>query len=327
MRAEGLSKIFPGDVVALEGVSFSAARGELVALIGANGSGKTTLLHILFGILAADHGEVELLGLRPRVATRALRSRIGFAGQDVALDPETTGWETLRLFYALRGLPHRDRGPRLARLAEAYGLSDFCARRIATYSGGQRRRLHLALAVMHDPPLLLLDEPTTGLDPEGRAAFWRLAAGWREAGCTLLVATHDLDAVAAHCDRALILALGRLLADAPPPALIADHGRARGVINLAEASPPPDAGPDLVRELGELPGVLEVGVDGRVVTLWRDRHPEEAEPALSLLAERGVRLVAYERHEPDLASAYFRLTGAAWTPPDAPARPRRRRRS
>ncbi len=317
MRAEGLVKTFPGGVVALDGVGFRVGRGEVVAVVGANGSGKTTLLHILFGILAADRGEAELLGLRPRAETRALRSRTGFAGQDAALDPETTGWETLRLFYALRGLPHRERGPRLTRLADAYGLSDYCDRRIATYSGGQRRRLHLALAVVHDPPLLLLDEPTTGLDPEGRAAFWRLAARWREAGRTVLAATHDLEAVAGHCDRALILARGRLVADAPPAALIAEQGRARAVFTLAAAPPSPEARTELERTLAELPGVLDVGLDGPTLTLWRDRHPEGTDPALSLLSDRGVRFLAYERHEPDLASAYLRLTGTAWAPREA----------
>ncbi len=312
VRVEGLDKTFPGAVRALQGLTFSVPAGDLTALVGGNGSGKTTLLRVLFGILPPDRGDVEVLGVDPRRDGPALRARSGFAGQDAALDTETTGWETLRLFYALRGLPHKDRERRLAELAEDYGLTSFCDRRIKSYSGGQRRRLHLALSTMHAPCLLLLDEPTAGLDPQGRGTLWRRLVGWRADGRTVLVATHDLHDVATHCDRVLLLDGGRLLADERPADLIAEHGRARAVITLAEGS-------EMVRpveqDLRDVPGVREVVVDDQTVTLWRDRHPHGGEPALELLADRGIAFSSYERQEPDLSSAYFHLTGTRWSTP------------
>jgi len=305
-----VSKTFGGAVRALDGVNLSLPAGELVALIGGNGAGKSTLLKILFGSTGHDAGSVRVLGLDPRRDRSSLRARIGYAGQDVALDPEISGWETLALFYALRALPHQDRRERLQWLAEEYDLLEFCDRPVGGYSGGQRQRLHLAIETMHEPSLLLLDEPTASLDPGGRRALWERLAAWRDRGHTVLVTTHDLEDIAAHCDRVLLLERGRLIAEGHPAALIAEHGRARTVITL-ERPPGPDAG-GLREALGALEGAPEVAIEGRTVTLWRDRHPGHGEPALDLLTARGIPYYRYERWEPDLANAYFRLTGSPW---------------
>ena len=294
---------------ALDGVTFSLPPGELVGVAGANGSGKSTLLRMLSGILEADRGTVRVLGRHPRGERDALRAETGYAGQEAALDPEMTGWETLRLFYALHGLPHRERGRRLEAAAEEHGVAEVCGRRVSTWSGGQRQRLHLALATLHAPRLLLLDEPTASLDPEGRRALWQRLAAWCREGRTVLVSTHDLAEVGAHCDRMLLFQGGRLLAAERPATLVAAHGRARLVVMLAE---PPGAEAERLREaLAALDGVAEVAVRGDTVTLWRDRHPEGGEPALELLAARGITCRGYERREPELEDAYFRLTGSA----------------
>src|SRR5918992_3813269 len=176
VRAEGLVKTFGARVRGLDGIRLSIPSGQLVALVGPNGSGKSTLLKILYGITAADAGDAWVLGLDPRRDRASLRAQAGYAEQDTALDPEMTGRETLRLFYALRSLPHRDRDARLAQLAETYDIDSFCQRPVRTYSGGERQRLHLALEAMHEPRLFLLDEPTVSLDPGARRALWsRLA--------------------------------------------------------------------------------------------------------------------------------------------------------
>src|SRR5918997_1389659 len=203
IRAEGLVKTFGARVRALDGISLSIPSGKLVALVGPNGSGKSTLFKILYGVTAADAGDAQVLGLDPRRDRASLRAQVGYAGQETALDPEMTGRETLRLFYALRSLPHRDRDVRLARLVEEYGIDPFYHRPVRTYSGGERQRLHLALEAIHEPQLLLL------------------------------VATHDLAEVATYCDRVILLDRGHLLADDAPLALIAAQGRARTQITLA----------------------------------------------------------------------------------------------
>ncbi len=316
-------KDFGAGVRALDGISLSIPSGELVALVGPNGSGKSTLFKILYGVTAADAGDARVLGLDPRRDRANLRAQIGYAEQETALDPEMNGRETLRLFYALRSLPHRDRDVRLARLAEEYDIDSFCHRRVGTYSGGERQRLHLALEAMHEPRLLLLDEPTTSLDPAARSAFWSRLVAWRDAGRTLLVATHDLAEVATHCDRVILLDRGHLLADDAPRALIAAQGRARTAITLAYGLG--GNAERLVSELRELPEEPEVVLDGGTITLWRAHNPEGSEPALDLLASRGVSYLRVERAEPDLASVYFRLAGKGLAAPGERGRGRKGR--
>ena len=216
IRVEGLTKTF-GRVRALDGVGFSIPAGALVGLVGTNGSGKSTLLKVLGGLVDADGGTAEVFGLHPFRDRHRLRAHVGYAGQDAALDPEMTGRETLHLFEALYGLPRPGRAGRSEDPVTACGLGGCADRPVATYSGGQRQRLHLALAVLHAPRLLLLDEPTTSLDPEGRRDLWQRLAAWSQAGRTILVATHDLADVDAACTHVLPLRAGRILA--------ADHPR------------------------------------------------------------------------------------------------------
>lgn len=313
VRARGLARTFAGGVRALDGVDLDVSAGRLIGVIGGNGSGKTTLLRVLAGILRPDAGEVRVMGTDPRRDRRAT----AYAGQHAALDPEMTGWETLRLFHALRGLPASGRAARLERVVDEYGLRPFAERRVGTWSGGQRQRLHLALEAIHEPRLLLLDEPTGSLDPEGRRDLWRRAAAWRDAGATLLVATHDLAEVQAHCDGVLLLHRGRVLADLPPAALVAAHGRARAVVTL-DREPADDALHGIGPTLARLPDVREVTVSGRTVTVWRDAHPEGTDPVPAVLASLGYESVTYTRHAPDLADAYFHLTGQPWSASDAP---------
>lgn len=313
VRARGLAKAFAGGVRALDGVDLDVPAGRLVGVIGGNGSGKTTLLRVLAGILRPDAGEVRVMGTDPRRD----RGAAAYAGQHAALDPEMTGWETLRLFHALRGLPASGRAACLERVVDDYGLRPYAERRVGTWSGGQRQRLHLALEAIHDPRLLLLDEPTSSLDPEGRRDLWRRAAALRDAGATLLVATHDLAEVEAHCDCVLLLHRGRVLADVPPATLVAAHGRARAVVTL-DRDPAGDESHGIGPTLARLPDVREVAVAGRTVTVWRDAMPDGTDPVLPVLRDLGYGYVAYERHAPDLSDAYFRLTGQQWSADDAP---------
>jgi ABC-type multidrug transport system ATPase subunit len=185
---------------------------------------------------------------------------------------------------------------------------------VGTWSGGQRQRLHLALTTLHGPDLLMLDEPAAGLDPDGRRDLWRQLADYRDSGDghTALAATHDLADVAAHCDLAVLLHQGRLIAADAPAALVAAHARARTAFTLAREAAPEDAlGPLLAR----LPGVQEVSVSGATVVVWRDEGPRGADPLLGVLADAGHTIRGYEHHEPDLDGAYFRLTGSAWAVP------------
>jgi ABC-2 type transport system ATP-binding protein len=306
IRLAGAGRSF-GGVRALVDVDCVVGPGELVALVGANGSGKSTLLRLLAGVVTADEGIVEVFGRAPSTRDASFRASTGYAGQELALDGEITGRETLRLFYALRGLPHRERDARLATIIEEFELASFYERRVGGYSGGQRQRLHLALETLHAPSLLLLDEPTSSLDPAGRAALWRRLASWRDRGHAIVIVTHDLPDAEAHCDRVLLLHEGRVLADAAPGALVASHGRARTTIELDAPQRDVVALRDALERVSP-PGRVEI--DETLVTITRTHAIDGPEPALDLLRERGVNYTRYEQHRSDLASAFFELTGA-----------------
>jgi len=224
-RVRGVTHRYPGGVEALRGFDLDLGRGEVTALLGANGSGKTTLLRILAGTLPPTVGDLELLG-RPRGAwpERDLRRRIGYLSQTPALDPEMRAGETLDLLAVLQGLGRPERRARLPDLAEAFGLDPYLSRPIAKLSGGLERRLHLAAGMVHDPELLLLDEPTAGLDDEGRRFLWAELERRAESGAAVAIITHDLAAAERHAGKAVVLESGEIAAAGPPVELIAKSG-------------------------------------------------------------------------------------------------------
>lgn len=239
-RARGVGHRF-GSTPALAGVDLELRHGEITALVGANGSGKTTLLRILAGILEPSAGGVEVLGIgRParsrRGTRRALRRRASYLSQEPALDPEMTGGEILALTATLYGLPRRRRRGRVAELAAGFGVEPHLSRRVGTWSGGLRRRLHLAAGMIHDPELLLLDEPTAGLDPEGRRLLWADLEARAARGRAVAIVTHDLAAAERHAGIVVILDRGALVAAGSPKELCAvDGARASNPIDLEGA--------------------------------------------------------------------------------------------
>ena len=208
-----------GLVTALAGVDLDLPRGAVTALVGKNGAGKSTLLKILAGLLPPSAGEVEILGEPPpsrRARPRRLAPRVGYLAQRRELDPEMTGRETLDFLAALHGLDRHTRRQRTTDLASAFGLTSHLPRRVAGYSGGLARRLHLAGGLLHDPELLLFDEPTAGLDPEGVDRLWEELTRRAAGGVAIAVATHDLAAVERWASRVVILEDGRQIAAGRP---------------------------------------------------------------------------------------------------------------
>ena len=250
--AEGLVKAYPGGTRALDGVDCRVGPGEIVGLLGANGSGKSTLLRVLAGHLRPDAGRAAVAGFDP--ASREARSRAGYASQDQALDPEMTGREIIAFFARLQGVPGFG-AQRLASLLEAFGLAGRADHLVSAYSGGMRQRLHLLLAFLHDPALALLDEPTNGLDPEGREAFWKLLRARADQGAGILLSLHDLAEAAAQCTRVVMLGAGRVKAEGAPADLVAAHGA--WLWRAAFGAPIGDVD-GLRRSLARLPGLREM---------------------------------------------------------------------
>ena len=239
LRADGLAHRY-GDVEALGGVSFAVAAGEFVALVGPNGGGKSTLLRILSTLLVPDAGAASVEGADTVRAAPDVRMSLGVVFQSVALDPLLTVRENLRAVAGLHGIARADADARIAELADLLGLGDVLDRPSGALSGGQRRRADLARGLLHRPRVLLLDEPTTALDPPGRDAFWAALATLRRRseGLTVFAATHLLDE-ASTADRVLLLDHGRIVADGAPAVLCAALGAETLVLTPADAADTP----------------------------------------------------------------------------------------
>jgi Cu-processing system ATP-binding protein len=204
----GVSKSF-GPVEAVKDVSFSLKEGEIVALVGHNGAGKTTLIKMMLGLLRPTAGAVKVLGEDPATGAAEVRTRLGYLPENVSFNPALTGTETLRFYAALK---RAGRG-QIAGLLERVGLAAASGRRVRTYSKGMRQRLGLAQALLGHPKVLLLDEPTTGLDPASRRDFYRFLDELRDTGSTILLSSHALSELEGRADRVVIVGRGVKIAD------------------------------------------------------------------------------------------------------------------
>ena len=210
--AEGLVKCF-GDVEAVRGVSFQVPEGKVLGLLGPNGAGKTTVVRMLTTLARPDGGTARVLGLDVREQAQQVRDIIGLAGQYAAIDENLTGRENLRLVGKLTHLPQAEIGARADALLERFALSHAANRVARTYSGGMRRRLDLAAALVHEPPVLFLDEPTTGLDPQGRNGLWDVIENLVEGGTTVLLTTQYLEEADALADNIVVIDHGAVIAE------------------------------------------------------------------------------------------------------------------
>jgi linearmycin/streptolysin S transport system ATP-binding protein len=210
-----------GDTTALDGVSFHVERGEVFGLLGPNGAGKTTLLSILSCLQPATSGEVRILGRPVREHDRDLRRHVGIVPQELALYGQLTARENLEFFGELYGLGGADLRRRAAEVLRAIGLEDRADRRVDTFSGGMKRRLNLAVGLIHQPPLLMLDEPTVGVDPQTREAIFEIVERLAEAGAAILYTTHYMEEAERLCDRIAIIDEGQIIAEGTLEELLA----------------------------------------------------------------------------------------------------------
>ena len=222
-----------GDVTALDGVDLMVARGSLTALLGPNGAGKTTLVRIIATLARPDAGTVRVFGLDVVTQGRRVRELIGLTGQYAGLDEDLTGHDNLILIGRLAGLHRREAEGRAAELGGTFGLKNAVGRAVRTYSGGMRRRLDLAASLMARPALLVLDEPTTGLDPGSRRQLWAVLAELRAAGTTMLLTTQYLEEADRFADLVHVLHRGQVIATGTPGELKALAGGSSGTLDEA----------------------------------------------------------------------------------------------
>jgi ABC-2 type transport system ATP-binding protein len=300
LEVNSLRKCF-AKTVALDGVDLRIDEGEVFGLLGPNGAGKTTLLSILCGLASADSGDVKLFGQRFHRSNRDLRRLVGIGTQDLSIYPDLSARENLRFFGKLYGLGGSELGKRVDELLGAVGLSDRATDRAGTFSGGMKRRLNLAAAVVHRPRLLFLDEPTAGVDPQSRNHIFEQVRRLNAAGTTIIYTSHYMEEVERLCKRIAILDAGKLLACDTLPHLLK---LLDGTIRFTATGTNPEFG----SEVAAIPGV-KACEPGEV---WKlTVHDTSAVLArLSRLAiERGVGLESVSMREPTLERVFLHLTG------------------
>jgi len=226
IEADGLVRVFGKSLRAVDGIDLAVAPGEIYGFLGPNGAGKSTTVLMLTTLLPPTAGSARVAGFDVVREGAAVRAAIGAALQEAALDPLLTGREHLRLQTALHGLPRAERGTRVGELLERVGLTEAADRKVGGYSGGMKRRLDLALALVHEPSILFLDEPTTGLDIQSRSALWEEVARLaKDEGVTVFLTTQYLEEADVLADRVGIIDHGHIVAEGTPAALKAEIGR------------------------------------------------------------------------------------------------------
>ena len=297
-------------VPALNDLSLQVPAGSLYGLLGPNGAGKTTALRILCTLLAPDSGTVRVAGLDALADPRGLRRLLGYVAQEVAIDKILTGRELLQLQGDLYHLPRHQRDRRIAELIELMGMGDWIDRRCGGYSGGMRRRLDLAAGLLHSPQVLVLDEPTVGLDIESRAAIWQVLRQLRDGGTTVLLSSHYLEEVDALADHLAIIESGTVIAEGAPSSLKAALGGDRLTLRVREFSDASEAA-TVQALLRDCPGVRQVVVNqaqGYSLNLVIE-NDGVVEQLRQQLATADLPVFALAQSRPSLDDVYLQATG------------------
>ena len=312
---EGIARQF-GDYFAVDGVDLSIAAGEIYGFLGPNGAGKSTLVRMLCTLLRPTRGRGLVAGHDVARQPELVRLQIGVALQDAALDDRQTGRELLDLQARLYGLRRDDRLARVAQVLTLVDIGSAIDRQIATYSGGMKRRLDLAAALIHDPQILFLDEPTTGLDPESRAAVWtEVRALQRQRGTTIFLTTQYLEEADELADRVGIISRGHLVAEGTPEALKKTVGTDVIVASVAEIT---DAALAAVRAL---PGVEEVVGRGDELMVHAGDGAAAMSPVALALHDSGATVKSLTLRTPTLDDVFLQLTGSHLQADEANAAP------
>jgi daunorubicin resistance ABC transporter ATP-binding subunit len=303
--AEGLSKRF-GQVRALDGIDLRQQAGTVLGMLGPNGAGKTTTVRILTTLLAPDGGRARVAGLDVVAQAAAVRRLIGLSGQYAAVDPYLTGRENLTMIGRLYGLGRRAARRRAGELLERFDLVTAADRMASTYSGGMRRRLDVAASLVARPPVLFLDEPTTGLDPHGRIALWELLGELTGQGAGLLLTTQYMEEADRLADTIVVIDHGRVIASGTPGELKTRIGGHRLELQTVPGGDPRPLAQALAG-LGTGPPVVDARA-GRVVLPVKD-GPEVLAELARRLAAGGVQVADLALRRPSLEDVFLTLTG------------------
>ena len=306
LSVDKIRKVF-GDLTAVDAVSFTIAEGESYGLLGPNGAGKTTSISMICGLLRMDSGEVTVAGQAMNGNSALAKSAIGYVPQEVALYQDLTGRENLRFWGKLYRLRGKELAARVDEALTTVGLLDRANDKVAHYSGGMQRRLNIAAGLLHKPRLLVLDEPTVGVDPQSRNAILESVEALKASGTAILYTTHYMEEAERLCDRVGIIDLGRLIAEGTRRELVTTIGE-RDRVQLMAASGDIAA---FAVQAQSIPGVTQATVDGEGIELLCTEGRKLLPKILEAADKAGVAVTSVEVFEPDLEAVFLNLTGKA----------------
>ncbi len=305
LRCSGLRKAF-GDLQAVADVGFEIAPGETYGLLGPNGAGKTTSISMIAGLLAPDEGEITVLGVRMTPRALSAKAAVGLVPQDLAIYPDLTGRENLQFFGRLQGMGGRDVQVRTDEVLEVIGLSDRADDRAGEFSGGMKRRLNIGIGLLHHPKLLILDEPTVGVDPQSRNAILESVETLATEGLAVLYTTHYMEEAERLCRRIAIVDQGHVVAEGTRRELI-DLIAEQDVVRLKVAGDVQAA----AAACAALPPVSSADAEEDEVVCLLDGAASNLPALLGAVASADATVVGVAVREPDLEDVFLHLTGRA----------------
>jgi ABC-2 type transport system ATP-binding protein len=304
LRVEHLVKRY-GERVAVDGISFAVGQGQTIGLLGPNGAGKTTTLSMITGLTPPDSGAISAGGSSLAADPDGLKRKIGLVPQDLALYEETTARANLQVFGALYGMKGGALAAAIDDALTLVGLADRAGDKVASFSGGMKRRLNIAGALLHDPELILLDEPTVGIDPQSRNAIFDNLAELRRRGKTLVYTTHYMEEAERLCDRIVVMDHGRILADDTLAGLLARAPAPnRLLVDLAGR-----ASAALIERLRGIPGVHGIAAEGERLSLDVDDLLSTTSQVLQTVSAEGLAVRGFASERASLESVFLTLTG------------------
>ncbi|MCU6712615.1 ABC transporter ATP-binding protein [Paenibacillus sp. J5C_2022] len=297
LKVEQVMKAYNGKV-ALDGVSMSVEAGSCFGLLGPNGAGKSTMMKLLTGILRHDAGSIGVMGMDVGKQAGEIRAKVGYVPQDITLYEKLSARQNLKFFGEMYGVRGAELKRRIGQVLERVGLSDRADDTVASYSGGMKRRINIAAALLHEPKLVILDEPTVGIDPQSRNHIFELLRGLQKEGVTLIYSTHYMEEVEALCDAVAIIDHGRIITQGPLEELLEKHALKAVYVET-----------DGWKEAPKLAGLQKATREGRGWVLECEQPLDMMGRVSEELSRSGAAVMALEMMKPSLDSVFLKLTG------------------